>query len=82
MISINNSGWAMEGAQSLPERQMFEAEIAVPAAPGANAPPFKLWASTPLVVQDGGLQRIECKPFALDRDGKKRWAELVASAKT
>jgi len=32
-----------------------------------------------MTVQEGGLYQIKCKPFALARDGKKRWADLVAS---
>ncbi len=91
MVGINNMGWSMLGEQGLPERQVFEATIytngVVPPpakianqAPGAQPPGLKMWASTLCSIAEDGGFRIECKPFALDRDGKRRWADLVHAA--
>ncbi len=77
LAAINNAGWVMSSDTAFPERQLWEATIAMP----DSAAPLKFWASTTACRQEQGSFRIECKPFALDRDGKRRWAELVALSK-
>ena len=51
------------------------------ATPAAANGPLRFWASTTLCMSESGAYRIECKPFALDRDGKRRWADLLQSAR-